>query len=233
MFETSTLHGYNPLYRYVPDEHEGRFAAFAMHAHRPRPERFHFEAVAGTQLYDHQGHIVPQASYQPRLVQIADTVYQQLRTRPTYNLNDVNNLLTHLYPLLNFQSVTTYIIEHLQTGGAEETLFVDPTGNDLEACLGGYFSVINWNPVNICRAPSDEYRNGQPGNNPDIQVVTKLLADPNDPGITLSASYQAFLQRNIGNLTGNIDDFITSSNASLGPVAVGFYQFTWGVAPAV
>ena len=119
-------------------------------------------------------------------------------------------------------------------GGAAEAIFVDPAGGDVEERLGGYFSVINWNPVNICRAPSDNHRNNYPANGPDNVVALKLLTDQLNAGITLDANYEAFLRTNIVNLLGNVDDFITACNASLANTPVGFYKFNWGnvLAPA-
>lgn len=228
MFETSTLHGYYRDYRYLEDSPEGRFTAFSMSPYRPTPERFHFQTVAGTNYLDHQGHIISQTIYQGRLEDIAIRVDQHLNGTAQYTLAGVNAFLVHNYPALNFQNVTAYIIQQLQTnGGATESIFVDPSGTDLEDRIGGYFSVINWNPVNICRAPSDNHRNSYPANAPDREVVDKLLATPNAPGITLHPTFQAFLQNNLNNLGGNVDGFLAAANTCLGCDCVGFYQFEW------
>jgi hypothetical protein len=232
MFENSTLHGYNPVYRYSDTVPETRFTAFSLSPHRPMPERFHFQPVAGTNYLDHQGHIISQTIYQGRLEQIAGQVDQQLFGTPHYTLAGVNTFLVQNFPGLNFQAVTDYIALVLQGhGGAQEHIFVDHEGTDLEDRVGGYFSVINWNPVNICRAPTDEYRNGYPANAPDQQVVNKLLATPNAPGITLHPTFMAFLQANLQNLGGNVDAFLTAANACLGNNPVGFYAFDWSVHP--
>ena len=234
LFNTDTIHGYNPQYRDTGAG--GRFDAFEMHAVQPRPTRFHFEQVPGTALLDHQGHIVPQNNYGPRLLAIATQIDNDLRgAHGPYNLTNANVRLVHHFPTLNFQTVTTYIQNRLMAaGGANEEIFVDPHGDDVEDRLGGYFSVINWNPVNICRAPSDNHRSNYPGNGPDNVVALKLLTDQLNAGITLDANYQAFLRANIVNLLGNIDDFIAACNASVANSPVGFYKFNWGnvLAPA-
>jgi hypothetical protein len=47
-----------------------------------------------------------------------------------------------------------------------------------EARVGNLFSIVTWNPVNICRAPDDIYRNGVPGTNLDYLVLNYLRATP-------------------------------------------------------
>ncbi len=228
LFDTNTIHGYNPQYRDTGAN--GRYDAFEMHAVHPRPVQFHNEVVPGTGLLDHQGHIIPQNNYGPRLLAIATQIdHDLLNGHGPYTLANVNARLLHHHPLMNFQAVTTYIQNQLITaGGAPMNVFVDPAGNDVDERIGGYFSVINWNPVNICRAPSDNHRNNYPANGPDNVVAIKLLTDQLNAGITLDASYAAFLQANIANLLGNVDDFITACNACLANTPVGFYKFNWG-----
>ncbi|WP_429930400.1 hypothetical protein [Agrobacterium vitis] len=151
-----------------------------------------------------------------------------MQGQPAYDLATLDAQLAILFPGMNFNTVTTYIQQRLiVAGGAAPAIFVDPTENDPLERLNGYFSVINWNPVNICRAPDDNHRNNYPGNGPDNVVAAKLLTDPNNAGITLDANYQGFLQANIGNLLGNVDNFITACNASLANAPIGFYKFGW------
>lgn len=227
VFNDNAIHGYNPQYRDTGGN--GRYDAFVMHHIHPRPVQFHNELVPGTALMDHQGHIVPQASYSARLVAIATQVDHDLtHGHGPYTLANANARLVHHYPLLNFQTVTNYIQNQLiGAGGAAVNVFVDGTGNDLEARIGGYFSVINWNPANICRAPADNQRGGYPGNGPDNVVALRLLTDQNNPGITLDANYGAFLRANIANLLGNVDDFIAACNACLANTPMGYYKFNW------
>ncbi|MFC3640931.1 hypothetical protein [Aquibium oceanicum] len=227
VFDTNAIHGYNPQYRDYGGN--GRFDAFDMHDIHPRPVRFHNELVPGTQLLDHQGHIVPQGNYTPRLMTIAAQVDHDLQNgHGPYNLANANARLVHHHPGMNFQVVTTYIQNRLMAaGGAPEAIFVDGNGADVEERLGGYFSVINWNPANICRAPGDNHRNGYPGNGPDNAVALKLLIDPNNPGIVLDPNFGGFLEANIANLLANVDDFITSCNACLAVTPMGYYKFDW------
>jgi hypothetical protein len=226
-FDTNTIHGYNPQYRDTGAN--GRFDAFEMHHIQPRPVRFHNELVTGTQLLDHQGHIVPQTSYAGRLMAIATQIDHDLNNgHGPYNLANATARLVHHYPAMNFQTVTAYIQNQLMgAGGAQATLFVDAAGNDIDERLGGYFSVVNWNPANICRAPGDNHRNAYPGNGPDTVVALKLLTDSGNPGITLDPNYAGFLQVNMGNLVGATDAFITACNACLGQTPMGYYKFGW------
>jgi len=227
VFDTNAIHGYNPQYRDTGGN--GRYDAFTMHDIHPRPVQFHNELVPGTQFLDHQGHIVPQNNYSPRLMAIATQIdHDMLNGHGPYNLANATTRLAHHYPTMNFQVVTTYIQGRLMAaGGAAETIFVDPGGGDVEERLGGYFSVVNWNPVNICRAPSDNHRHNYPGNAPDNVVALKLLTDQVNVGITLDPNFAVFLQANIVDLLGNVDDFITACNASLANTPVGFYKFNW------
>jgi hypothetical protein len=227
VFNTDTIHGYNPAYR--DTNANGRFDAFVMHAVHPRPVQFHNELVLGTQFLDHQGHIVPQNNYVPRLQVIANQIdHDLLNGHGPYTLANANARLIHHHPNMNFQTVTTYIQNQLMAaGGAAATIFVDPNGADVDERLGGYFSVINWNPVNICRAPGDNHRSNYPANGADNVVALKLLIDQANAGITLDPNYAAFLAANIANLLGNVDDFITACNASLANAPIGFYKFNW------
>lgn len=225
---SSTIHGYNPDFQDTGGN--GRFDAFEMHQFHHRPERFHFEQVlnAVPPLLDHQGHIIPQNAFAARLDAIANQVDVALHAAGPYNLANVGVYLAANFAHLNFNHVTTYIQNELITrGGATPDIFVDPAGNDVEERLGGYFSVINWNPVNICRAPSDNHRGGYPGNHPDSFVALKLLVDPNNADITLPAPFSAFLQANLGNIAANADAFIAASNNCLPLMPQGFYKFNW------
>jgi hypothetical protein len=226
---TDTIHGYNPQFRNTGNNL--RFDAFEMHPHHPnRPDRFHFEVVLGTQLLDHQGHVVPQNAYAPRLNFIANQLDAAMQNAGPYDLAAADQYLTNNFGNLHFHHVTNYIQNVLMAqGAAAQTIFVDPNGGNVEDRLGGYFSVINWNPVNISRAPSDNNRGGYPGNNPDNVVALKLLINPAVPTITLPVPFAGFLQNNIGDLVGNIDAFITAGNDCLPLMPQGFYKFNWGV----
>ncbi|MUO77973.1 hypothetical protein GOZ78_03810 [Agrobacterium vitis] len=225
-FDSNAIHGYNPAYRNLGAG--TRFSSFNMSPNGQRPVQFSSQPIAGTGYLDHQGHIIPQNNYQARLIVIAQAADHAMQGQPAYDLATLDAQLAILFPGMNFNTVTTYIQQRLiVAGGAAPAIFVDPTENDPLERLNGYFSVINWNPVNICRAPDDNHRNNYPGNGPDNVVAAKLLTDPNNAGITLDANYQGFLQANIGNLLGNVDNFITACNASLANAPIGFYKFGW------
>lgn len=225
--DTNTIHGYNLQYQDVAGGGVGRYAAFTMQ--HGRPVQFHNDPVHGVPgILDHQGHIVPQHNYAPRLLHIATLIDNELRDgHGPYTLAQANARLVHHFPGMNFQTVTNYI-QQMINNGVLATIFIDPNGGDVEERIGGYFSVINWNPVNICRAPSDNQRNGYPGQGADNAVALKLLIDQANPGITLPPPFAAFLQNNLPNLLANVDGFITAGNACLALTPMGYYQFNWG-----
>jgi hypothetical protein len=57
-------------------------------------------------------------------------------------------------------------------------LMVLNNATNAEARLGNLFFIVTCNPVNICRAPNDIYRNGVPGTNLDYLVLNYLRATP-------------------------------------------------------
>lgn len=101
-----------------------------------------------------------------------------------------------------------------------------------ETRVGGFFSIMTWNPVNICRAPSDAQRGNYPGNTIDVQVFNYLnmngLADQN----CLTAIQNIINNQN--NTT--IEAFLSAGSATLAAQLIagqGFYAFPWQENPLV
>jgi hypothetical protein len=232
------VHGWNPDFRDVQANGLApRFHSFAWNNNGNRPDGFQSLVVAGpytgNRALDHQGHIVPQNILNTVLSPIADLAYA---ARPN-NLVALDNFLTQNYPQMNFGDITTYINNVLVANGAHPAIFVDTTGTDAEDYLGGYFSVIMWNPVNICRAPTDDRRGGAPGNTVDLQVINYMLNNVAAAGIQLlPGMITAFQRMPATPVPADTEAFIAACNQSLvnqQANATGYYQFPWQDEPSV
>lgn len=222
------VHGWNLIFRDVPTNNNApRFHAFNMHATRAGwPDTFHNIPVGGQYLIpiasDHQGHIIPQNL----LALILDPIANAAFLHQPASLVALDAFLTLTYPNLNFNEVTNYINNSLIANGAPPNLFLDSTANDAEDYLGGYFSVIMWNPINICRAPMDGRRGGTPGNTVDMQVINHLLQfNSFNPGMTATFQAMPAIPAN-----QDIENFIAASNSALAILTAspsGYYQFDW------
>jgi hypothetical protein len=225
------VHGWNPFFREPgANGRPQRFHCFSWVAASAaifptggRPDNFNNLAVPGNYsapvALDHQGHIVPQNILDEVLDPIATQVFNQAPRPATLAALDL--FLNAAHPNLGFQHVTAYA-NHLIANGAPATLFVNPAASDIEEYVGGYFSIIMWNPVNICRAPTDGRRNDSPGNEIDFQVIPRLAI-----GARLDAAFQAIPPNPA---IPNINAFIAAINAELHDlhtVPAGYYQFPW------
>lgn len=242
---TGNIHGWNPNFRDIQtNTNQPQFHAFDWNQLANHPDKFHNLTVNGNYttppiLLDHQGHIVPQNMLDLVLSPIANAVYA-LHPQPQ-DLTQLNAHLTGQYPNLNFGYVTQYIQNKLITAGVSNpTSFVqpgqvaNPTPNDVEAYCGGYFSVIMWNPVNIARAPSDDYRGQYPKQQVDEQVLQYLISHSTQQGIQLSSQMNSAFTRMPSNPPINLNDiesFIASTNESLSHQSnntlQGYYKFNW------
>src|SRR5262249_16651611 len=145
----------------------------------------------------------------------------------------LNTFLTNNYPLLGFDAVTNYINSVLIAGGAAANLFVDSTAGNDEDWLGGYFSVIMWNPVNICRAPADARRGGTPGETVDQEVINYLLTMSVLLSREMNTAFELMQSRPS---VQDTERFIAACNQSLGTLQAfpnGYYQFPWRDNPDV
>tara|TARA_R110002051_G_scaffold86498_2_gene152391 strand:+ start:75262 stop:76026 length:765 start_codon:yes stop_codon:yes gene_type:complete len=226
------VHGWNPLYKDIP-ANDNRFRSFDWNLHRNAPDSFRNETVAGNYnapvALDHQGHIVPQNELNRILQPIAAAAFNHIPRPNTLAL--LNTFLTANYPNFNFNHVTDYINQVLIANGAGSHYFIDSTGQDIEDYIGGFFSVITWNPVNICRAPQDSRRGGTPGRTVDQQVINYIDMHRTQVGITLDPNMILPFQDMTGHYTNNqLIAFIAACNTSLtnqNVIGKGYYQFSW------
>jgi len=230
------VHGWNNNFRNIAaNPLPNKFHAFNWHPHGNRPDNFNNLVVAGpytgNRANDHQGHIVPQNILHTVLDPIANAAFANAPA----NIAALNIFLNANYPNMGFQHVTDYINNVLVAQGAGPHLFVEPQGQDAEDYVGGYFSVIMWNPENICRAPVDARRGGAPGNAIDLQVINYLSINDNQPGIDLSANMMhAFNNIPPAPNPAEVTAFIATMNAELANIQHhprGYYQFSWEDAP--
>ncbi|MBE9042159.1 hypothetical protein IQ235_15370 [Oscillatoriales cyanobacterium LEGE 11467] len=147
----SRIHGYNRNV-YGDRQKNSKFQAFDWE--EKRPSKFLFKSVEGSNpvVEDHQGHIVPQGMLNLVLDPLSRRVtsYTQLR--------EIKKNEKKQYPWIN--NVLSYL----------EKI----TDNKNNYTVDNFFSIVTWNPVNICRAPSDNKRNGYPGEKIDKQVIDSL-----------------------------------------------------------
>lgn len=220
------IHGYNPIYRQNPE----RFNSFALNGQNPGAfiGRLVNIATPGDipPALDHQGHIVPQNTLNVVLNAVAADMGNFLS-------NDANN---------NVAGVQTYIANNVAAhpwlqdvynyGVAIGAPMFEFDTNDANDKVDGFFSIVTWNPVNICRAPSDDRRGGLPGNDIDHQVNNYLEANQAAQGVGnnwLNALDQLMTHGNGDNneyLLAYINACSATLNAQLA-AGIGYYSFPW------
>ena len=234
------IHGYNPLYQF---SNKAQFNCFtAQPCGKPSPfipgvVSGNYDNTAEFPLLelDHQRHIVSQQAMVSALSNIAAKVSAVLGGKNScqLTLDNVNRYLNFHYPKMNFSAVTHYIkISLMAKGGACETAFVTTTrGDSVENRVGGYFSVIVWNPINLCRAPVEAVRDKYSANTVDNQIRTHLIKYSNKPGITLSRQMRlAFKTLGSQPDEQQLQRYIARCNASLVEnhyATRGYYSFNW------
>jgi len=232
---TDNIHGWNPLYRdRDPYPLPGNnFDSFLFN--HGRPGNFNYRLVAGTNVLDHQGHIVPQ-----NILNIVLDPLMIAMSEACNNAVDVVNFINNQIPPRPWLQQVLNYVNALQAPpiAAPETNFFNwgtpvilNDAANAETRVGGFFSIMTWNPVNICRAPVDAQRGNYPGNAVDVQVFTYLnaniLADP--------ACLTAI--QNVINYPNNavvIEAFLSACSATLAAQLIagaGFYAFPWRANP--
>lgn len=106
--------------------------------------------------------------------------------------------------------------------------------------VGDFFSIIVWNPINICRAPEDDKRGNYPADKIDLEVINwisdKELIDPQlepVPGGWFSTLYKLArsAEENSNNISNDlIKDYINQCCMTLSNqigYLLGYYIFTW------
>lgn len=210
------IHGFNAVYR---DASTGFECFESMYG---RPQRFNNRPIntigARSGVLDHQGHIVPQ--------NILNVVLDPLMTDMAATCNnpaDVADFIKRRNDMPWLQSVFNY-------GTSIKAPMFSFESTEPEDKVGNFFSIVTWNPVNICRAPDDTHRGGLPGDSIDAQVVGYLNQNGAAQNINQEwfASLQA-LQANPTDIT-NINNYITAcSNTLAGQQqnGIGYYSFPW------
>jgi len=211
------IHGYNAIYRTA--DVQINFFSFELNQ-AGRPQNFINRPVAiiggGPAALDHQGHIVPQNTLNlvlnPRMADMAAACH------------DLNQTIDYIAAGPAWmQAVYDY-------GDEIGAPMFDFDEGDPEDRLGGFFSIVTWNPINICRAPDDARRGGAPGDNIDQQVVDYLAAHQVPQGVV--PAWLASLNNLIPNPANVvlIEDYITEcSNTLAAQLAggIGYYAFPW------
>lgn len=101
-----------------------------------------------------------------------------------------------------------------------------------ESRVGDLFSIVTWNPVNICRAPSDAQRGGIPGENIDRQVVGWLNANQGSVNAQWLAALNVLDQLQVRTVA-DIRTYLAACTATLPGqqgaqgAPTGYYRFNW------
>lgn len=218
--DDSRIHGYNAVYR---TQQPVKFHSFELD-NKNKPKNFIYQKITidglGAVVDDHQGHIVPQNTLNLVLNPLMKDMAKNCNT-----ISQVENFIKNSW----MQSVYDYG----KKIGAPMFIFDD---HDPETKVGGFFSIVTWNPVNICRAPEDKNRGGIPGETIDTQVEQYLANHQADQGVNAAwlSSLQSLMKdsKNVD----KIKDYITKCSDTLsGQVnkGIGYYSFPWKYAGKV
>ncbi|WP_338791985.1 hypothetical protein [Bernardetia sp. MNP-M8] len=211
------IYGYNQVYRNAAGA--PNFYSFNFNAQN-RPTAFIYRfvnVVNGQDVYDHQGHIVPQ--------QMLNLVLDDVMANMAMACNNLTDVIQFIQ---DHQAQSPWLMSvwcYANAANIPYNILFDFDENDPEDKLGGFFSIITWNPVNICRAPTDDHRGGVPGNNIDVQVVDYLTQNPQGVDPQWIVAVNAL---NNGDI--NTNQYITACSNTLAMQAVqgtGYYAFPW------
>ena len=212
--DNDRIHGYNPIYRV---QKPVNFHSFDLDS-KTKPTNFIYQKVSidgpGVAVDDHQGHIVPQKTLNIVLNPLMESMAKSCK-----NLPDVKNFIKNSW----MQSVYDY-------GEKIGAPMFDFEDSDPETKVGGFFSIVTWNPVNICRAPEDKKRNGVPGNTIDTQVEQYLAAHKDQQGVNTAwlSSLQTLMKDDKNK--DKITDYIVKCSDTLSgqlTKGIGYYAFPW------
>lgn len=215
--EDDRIQGYNPIYR--SENISINFYSFDLNNNRPTKFINRIVNVIdnpNAPILDHQGHIVPQNILNIILDPLMDDMAKEcnnLEEAKVY-INNHNQWMTDVYDY----------------GFAIGAPMFDFSEEDPENKVGGFFSIVTWNPINICRAPSDKERDGVPGNNIDTQVTTYLKNNKEAQGV--DQEWLDSLEQLIEEPDNRdyIENYITKCSATLADqinAGIGYYAFPW------
>lgn len=241
---TDSIHGWNLHYRNRIVDPENNFDSFWFN--HGRPGNFNYRLVEGTNVYDHQGHIVPQT-----MLNIVLDPIMMAMSGACNNVGDIADFINGLFHGIPARPWLQQVLDYetaLQAPpiSAPEAAFFDWGEQNPEDKVGGFFSIITWNPINICRAPNDIQRGNYPVNAVDAQVLTYLDAH-NIPPIadaacliaaqnTINNPYDFINPANPANVAAiaAIEAYLITSSATLAPqliASAGYYAFPWKINP--
>lgn len=200
---------------------------------RGNPTTFNKQNVRGTNLLDHQGHIVPQNMYNEILNNVADDMAKNTNTDDeAFKYVEKNSKVHPWLPML---------LDYAKGfGNGFEKYIFDWDVPDTDSRVGNLFAIAIWNPINLCRAPSDDYRNRYPGKEIDEQVVTYL--SDHDSELNVDAKWLASVSslklkalkagdsKNEPVRMKKLEDHITVCSRTLKSQlskGTGFYKFQW------
>jgi hypothetical protein len=224
------IHGYSPIYRNP--------------GHNPNPQRLHsfdlqingnpgafINRLVNTPpgfpaTLDHQGHIVPQNILNQELT-------LALNAMAIFCVNEHANS-AGVQAFINTNGIGfPWLRDVFSYGQQIGAPMFDFEVDDIEDRFDGFFSIVTWNPINLCRAPSDDRRNGRPGNTIDIEVSNFIDANQQAQGV--DAAWVLTLNQLIANTNfQNIKNYITACSQTLDwqlHNGVGYYTFDWALAP--
>lgn len=222
MGDNDRIHGYNIQYR----ADEGRFHSFGL-TPQNRPTNFVLQQVEGAAqgTTDHQGHIVPQNILASVLAPLSAAMAAGIAVHE----NSLEGLTAWIDTVEDAWSVQVFR-EVVHYGTENHMPMFDFESNDADTKFNGFFSIIMWNPVNICRAPADATRGGNPGNEIDGEVLHQVR-------ITMPAIVVEALDALVGaENDANKKAFVAACCSTLiGQLAngVGYYQFPWHLVEGV
>lgn len=231
------IHGNNTLYRVNDAVHDNlQFQSFevVMKGNRASVEKFVNRVVvqnpaAAQPVLDHQGHIVPQGIMNIVLDPLMIAISGACNSAGEVNayIQDAAHHAQWLAPVVAYAAsvqINPFDFDHAPGLPANALA-------DAEARLGDLFSIITWNPVNICRAPEDERRANYPGNVLDAVVLARLNAHPAgvDPQWLAAVNALAAIAQPTPD---NIRTYLAASTAALPAqqhAPTGYYSFPWVV----
>jgi hypothetical protein len=217
MGDDDRIHGYNAVYR-NEEQQKPNLYAFIPKGNKPNiPDKFHNIKVnvQGMNIYDHQGHIVPQnllGLVLANVVNIMDGCKEDTDFNAFFEQHNEYPWLKQVY---DYGQKTKAPMFEWDKAVAQDR-------------LNGFLSIVVWNPINICRAPEDKERGGKPGNTIDLPVIDYLKSHKAELGLN-EGWLQALEAVNAEDI-GSINAYIGVCSATLeGQRAegAGYYSFPW------
>lgn len=211
------IHGYNIIYR--KEAKTLNHYSFDLTPQNSPTEfiRRSVKVINAQDVYDFQSHIVSQKLLNTVLDKVMNNMAAQCK-----NLVEVIKFIQTnqaMYPWLRnaWQYTTKVKIPYNRLFNFDKTT--------PEEKVGGFFSIIMWNPINICRAPHDEERGRTLAPDIDKQIIEYLTLNP------IGVSQLWLIAVNgLNNGTIDVNQYITiCSNILMMPTIQekGYYTFSW------